>query len=501
MSSVFEARAAEPPPPASYWLTRFLFLRLLGLAYAVAFLILLQQGRPLIGEDGLMPAQEFLGRVLAARGSRAAAVLDVPSLFWLSASDGALTWCARTGLALSLLLLLGLANVPLLLLLWALYLSVVNVGQLFWGYGWEILLLETGILAVFCVPLLRAGPFPERTPMPAAVVWLLRWLLFRLMLGAGLIKLRGDPCWLDLSCLVYHYETQPLPNPLSWSLHQLPAGFHSLEVLFNHLVELVAPWALFATRRLRHFAGALLVLFQLLLILSGNLAFLNWLTLAVCAACFDDSLLARLAPAPLRRRVAALREREPEKGHALAASALVVVVALLSLNPVVNMLSPRQLMNTSFEPLHLVNTYGAFGSILRERYEIVLQGTLDPEPGAARWLDYEFPCKPGDVTRRPCVTSPYHYRLDWQMWFAAMSDPLDEPWLGAFAGKLLQADPGALGLLARDPFGGRPPRFVRAELYRYEFTRLGDPRGAWWKRTWAGEFLAPRPSVARLRAP
>jgi hypothetical protein len=476
----------------SSWLTRFFFLRLLGLVYAFGFLCIVYQARPLIGQNGLEPAKQYLDAVAASHASRAGAFLELPTLFWLDASDDALAGAGWIGLVLSLVLLAGFANSLLLFLLWALYLSFVNIGQLFWGYGWETLLLETGFLACFAVPLLRGGPFPAATPMPASVVWLLRWLLFRMMFGAGLIKLRSDPCWRDLTCMLQHYETQPLPGPLSYYFHHLPAWFHQLETLFNHFVEIVVPWAIFAPRRVRAIGGVLLVVFQVLLILSGNLAFLNWLTIALCVSCFDDRWLGRLAPQYLRSRVGALGTPELRKPHALAVGALVVVVALLSLNPVGNMLSPRQVMNMSYDPLHLVNSYGMFGSMVRERHEIVLEGTLDADPGeTARWVPYEFKCKPGDVFRRPCQAAPYQYKIDWQMWFAAMSDPRSEPWLITVVLKLLEGDRDALGLLAADPFAGQRPRFVRARFYLYQFVPKNMQTRAWWRRTELGEYLPP----------
>ena len=476
----------------TYWLTRFVFLRMLGLLYCIAFLIVVRQFIPLAGENGLLPAHRFLAEVSSSSGPGWASYLSLPTLFWIDVSDATLRAGAWLGLALALFVALGGANVPVLAALWLLYMSYVHIGQLFYGYGWELLLLETGFLAVFLCPLVRTGPFPSSTPTPRPVIWLLRWLLFRLMLGAGLIKLRGDSCWRDLTCLIYHYETQPLPNPLSWYLHQLPVWFHRSEVISNHLVELVVPWTLAAPRRLRHAGGILLVLFQVLLILSGNLSFLNWLTIAICIASFDDRVLARLLPASVAARVTADPDTSMTKARALTVYALVVLVALLSINPVANMISPGQAMNASFEPFELVNTYGAFGSVSRERYEIVLQGTDDQTPGPdARWLDYEFNCKPGDVRRRPCVVSPYHYRIDWQMWFAAMSDYTREPWLVHLVYKLLRDDPGARGLLAEAPFRDHPPRYIRAVLYHYEFTRLGEKTEAWWRRTRVAEYLPP----------
>jgi hypothetical protein len=487
--------------PPSYWLTRFLFLRLLGLVYTVAFLVILDQWPPLLGSRGLLPAHDFLDAVGAQHGRSLSTVLSAPTLFWIDASDGAFRAAGLFGLALSLLVLLGIANAPMLLALWALYLSFVNAGQIFYGYGWEMLLLETGFLAVFLAPLGRPWPFPPRAPASPVVIGLLRWLTFRLMFGAGLIKLRGDPCWRDLTCLAFHYETQPNPNPLSWYLHQLPPWFHRLEVLFNHAVELIAPLFVFGPRRARHVAGGLVVLFQALLILSGNLSFLNWLTIAVALACFDDGLLERFLPTGLRTR---LEERvaggEESKARGIAGYALAVVVGLLSVNPVLNLLSPGQVMNTSFDPFGLVNTYGAFGSVGRERYEIVLEGTDSAAPASdADWRAYEFPCKPGDPERRPCWISPYHYRLDWQMWFAAMPGAGTERWLVRLVAKLLDGDPAVRALLAPGAFEDHPPRLIRARYYRYAFTRRGEGT-AWWRRTLVGEYLPPlsREDLARL---
>jgi lipase maturation factor len=491
MSLPFESAQHTAAPEPSYWLTRFLFLRLLGLVYVVAFLIVLFQWEPLLGSQGLLPAHELLDAVASSHGRGPGTFLRLPTLFLFDASDEAFRAGGWIGLGLSLVVLGGFANAPILFLLWILYMSYVHAGRTFYGYGWEILLLETGFLAIFLAPLWRLSPFERRSPPTPVVIVLLRWLLFRLMLGAGLIKLRGDPCWRDLTCMVYHYETQPNPNPLSWYFHHLPVWFHRLEVLFNHVVELGAPFFVFGPRRARHVAGALIVLFQALLILSGNLSFLNWLTLTIAVACFDDRLLAHLVPVrwrePLARRTA---DAEPTKARTVVSYALAVVIGLLSVNPVLNMLSPGQVMNTSFDPFELVNTYGAFGSIGRQRFEIVLEGTSDPEPTeASRWTEYDFKCKPSDPFHHPCWISPYHYRLDWQMWFAAMPGAGTPSWLVRLVARLLAGDAKVRGLLAPGPFEDQPPKWIRARYYRYEFTAPGEP--GWWRRTLVGESLPP----------
>jgi len=492
-------------PPARYWLTRFLILRLLGLVYFVAFLSLAQQVLPLIGAHGLLPAATFLDRVRAHVVSPLDGFLRVPSLFWLDVSDRALILGAYAGTALSLLVLAGFANAILMAVLWALYMSFVHIGQDWYGYGWEIQLLETGFLAIFLCPLVDARPFPRRPP-PVAVIWLFRWLIFRIMLGAGLIKLRGDPCWRDLTCLYYHYETQPIPNPLSRTLHFMPHWFQKAGVLFNDLAELVSPWFVFGPRAARHTAGAILVCFQIFLILSGNLSFLNYLTIVPALACFDDSWLSRVLPRAFAMRAErAEREAVASGAQRIVAGALVVLVAYLSIGPVENLLSAEQAMNTSFDRFDLVNTYGAFGSVGRVRPEIVFEGTSDAMITAStEWRAYEFRCKPGDPMRRPCVVAPYQERLDWQIWFAAMSVPEEYPWTLHLVWKLLHNDPGALSLLANDPFPGSPPRFIRARLFRYRFAPPGDPSGAWWTRTeirtWLPPLSADDPRLERFLA-
>jgi hypothetical protein len=476
---------------SSYWLARFVILRWLGFVYLVAFVSLANQLLPLLGSQGLLPVGLYLDRITPG-GGRLAGFLQAPSLFWLDASDGFLLGACWLGVALSGVVLLGYANAVILTALWFLYMSFVHVGQTWFSFGWEIQLLETGVLGIFLCPLIDGRPFP-RTPPPRAVFWLLRWLAFRIMLGAGLIKLRGDPCWQEFTCLLSYYETQPVPHPLSWYFHALPPWILKLGVAFNHFVELVVPWFAFGPRRARHAAGALLVAFQLALIAGGNLSFLNWLTILPALACFDDSLWRRVLPG---RWVAASQRaaatHRPSRWHSGAATALVAVVAVLSIGPVANLLSSRQVMNSSFDRLHLVNTYGAFGSIGRHRDEVVLQGTSDAViTEASIWKEYEWKCKPGDPMRRPCLITPYHYRLDWLIWFAAMTSYANHPWVVHLGWKLLHNDPGALSLLETNPFPDEPPRYVRAELYRYEFTSPNDDSGAWWKRRRLRGYLPP----------
>jgi hypothetical protein len=491
--------------PSTYELTRLAILRLLAFVYLIAFLSLALQLAPLLGSHGLLPAARYLARLRSQLGAEA--YWRVPTLFWFGASDGAMQAACWAGVALSVVALLGVTNALLQLALWVLYLSFVHVGQIFYGYGWELQLLETGLLAAFLCPLRSVHPLPL-SPAPKVVVWLLRWLVLRVMLGSALIKLRGDPCWRDLTCLDYHFETQPNPNPAAWWLHRAPHAVHALGVLFTHFVELVVPWFAFGLRRWRHAAGALLVALQVTLIASGNLSFLNWLTIVPALACFDDTAWARLLPRRWRGGALAwFAALAPSRGQRRGAIALGVVVAVLSVPVVVNLASTPQVMNGSYNPLDFVNTYGAFGAVDRQRFEVVLEGTRDlvPRPSDdGAWKEYELPCMPGDLRRRPCLVSPYHYRLDWQMWFAGNGaargeTPGREPWLVHLVWELLQGDPTPKTLLSHDPFPGDPPRWIRADIWRYEFSD-GDARERdvggpgshlWWRRARVGTFLAP----------
>jgi len=476
---------------ASFVLTRTFLLRLLGLVYFVVFVSTLLQGPALIGDHGLLPMRGYLHFVARASGGTLSAFANAPTLFWISPSDVSLIALSILGAMLSLAVMLGVTNAGVMIALWILQTSIHSVGQTFWGFGWEIQLLETGMIAAFMCPMtIRGGKWrPFATAPPLATIWLMRWLVIRIMLGAGLIKLRGDPCWRELTCLVTHYETQPNPSPLSWVFHQMPPWAHTIGVLFNHFVEIVCPAFVLGPRWMRRAAGGFFVAFQAILIASGNLSFLNWLTIVPALACFDDALLLRVLPSRFRQRLGPSTEKATTSAwHRRLALGYAAVVGVLSVGPVLNLVSSRQAMNASFDPLHLVNTYGAFGTVSRVRDEIVIEGTDADfsEAPDSEWKAYELPCKPGDPMRRPCLISPYHERLDWQMWFAAMSTVEEEPWMATLVSKLLEGDAAIFPLLATNPFPDprHPPRFVRARLYRYEFTRPGEP--GWWRRRLLG---------------
>ncbi|MEV7023148.1 lipase maturation factor family protein [Kitasatospora sp. NPDC093558] len=468
-----------------YWLSRLLVQRMLAGLYLIGFLNAAAQFRALIGSDGMLPVPRFTARVPFRRS---------PSLFHLHYSDRYFAAVAWTGAAVAAALAAGLADaVPLWasplpwVALWVLYLSIVNVGQTWYSFGWESLLLEAGFLAAF---LGNADAAP-----PAPVLWLMRWLVFRVEFGAGLIKIRGDSCWRDLTCLRYHHETQPMPGPLSWFFHHLPDPLHRVEAAANHAVQLVVPLCLFLPQPVATYAACLITATQLWLVASGNFAWLNWLTIALALAAVD--------PARIGLPVHARTYPDTPAWYEALVLALTAAVAVLSYWPVRNLLSRRQVMNRSFNRLHLVNTYGAFGSINRLRQEVVLEGTAEPvlTPHTV-WHEYGFKGKPGDVRRLPRQYAPYHLRLDWLMWFAGISPGYARPWFLPFAARLLTGDPATLRLLRHNPFPDTPPTHVRATLHLYRFTDWRELRrtGAWWHRTPLSEYLAPVDLAALARA-
>ncbi|WP_340104754.1 lipase maturation factor family protein [Rhodohalobacter sp. 8-1] len=464
---------------ADYWISRYIIQRGMGLIYLIAFITAFNQFRPLLGENGLMPVPEFLKNTTFKQ---------FPGIFQWHYSDRLFGWVSGSGIFLSLLALFGFSDAGpiwlsmlIWLLLWALYLSIVNAGQIFYGFGWESLLLEAGFYVIFLGPLHYYAPL--------IMIFILRWLVFRVEFGAGLIKMRGDKCWRNLTCLNYHHETQPLPNPFSRFFHNLPESIHKFETLSNHAVQLGVVWLLFAPQPIASYAAVLIVLSQGYLIISGNYAWLNLLTLLLAFSGFSDSFLQQILTISPPAELAS-----PVWFMGLSA-ALAAVVIYLSIDPVKNMISPAQRMNASFNNLHLVNTYGAFGSVTKERREIVVEGTTDEQiDEKTEWKPYEFKGKPTDPGRQPPQVAPYHLRLDWQMWFAAMRDVRMCPWFIKFVKKLLQNQKSIAKLLKTNPFEMQKPTYIRARLYIYRFTTPEEKRetGQWWHREYQHDYLPPK---------
>ncbi|MEZ0364518.1 lipase maturation factor family protein [Mycobacterium sp. pUA109] len=462
-----------------YWLARLLVERGIAAIYLLAFVAAARQFRALIGEHGMLPVPQFLDRQSFRRA---------PSIFHLHYSDRFFAAVAWFGATLSAAIVAGAANlVPLWaamlawLLIWVLYLSIVSVGQTWYSFGWESILLESGFLAIFLGN--------DRVAPPVLTIWLARWLVFRIEFGAGLIKLRGDSCWRNLTCLYYHHETQPMPGPLSWFFHHLPKPLHRVEVAGNHFAQLVVPFGLFAPQPVASVAAAIIIVTQLWLVASGNFAWLNWVTIILACSAIDASSAAAVLPLPASP---ALPAAPP--WFAVLVIAFTAAVLVLSYWPVRNMASHHQRMNLSFNPYHLVNTYGAFGTVGRIRREVILEGTDESEiTDQTVWREYEFKGKPGSVHRLPRQWAPYHLRLDWLMWFAAISPLYAQGWRAALLARLLKNDRATLRLLRHNPFPNAPPRYVRALLYTYRFTTWQELRRdrAWWHRTLIGEYLPP----------
>ncbi|MEO6795294.1 MAG: lipase maturation factor family protein [Mycobacterium sp.] len=464
---------------SGYWLGRLVLERGIAAVYVIGFIAAARQFRALIGEHGMLPVPRYLRR----RSFRL-----TPSIFHLHYSDRFFAGICWLGATLAAALAAGGGDlVPLWavmliwLLLWVLYLSIVNVGQTWYAFGWESILLESGFLAIF-LGNDRIGP-------PVLVMWLARWLLFRIEFGAGLIKLRGDSCWRDLTCLYYHHETQPMPGPLSWYFHHLPKPLHRIEAAGNHVAQLVVPFGLFAPQPIAGVAAGIIIVTQLWLVASGNFAWLNWLTIILAASVIDESLLTGWLAAPHHSVM-------PESPAWFIALVFVLgaMALVLSYWPVRNLVSRRQRMNISFNPFHLVNSYGAFGTVGRARREVIIEGTVEVDlTEQTVWREYEFKGKPGAVDRRPGQWAPYHLRLDWLMWFAALSPRYAQPWREALLERLLRNDRDTLRLLRRNPFPDGPPHFVRALLYEYRFTSPAERRRsrAWWHRTLVGVYLPP----------
>ncbi|WP_354215315.1 lipase maturation factor family protein [Arthrobacter sp. UYCo732] len=466
-----------------YEFARQVLQRGVATLYFVAFLSSLNQFPALLGERGLLPAPRYLESYSSRRR---------PTLFRWRYSDKLLRWVCAAGLAISALLVAGLPQlgppwVPLIafLALWLLYMSIVNVGQTFYGFGWEMLILEAGFTVAFLGS--------EQTEPPRTILLLAAWLVFRLEFGAGMIKIRGGPEWRDLTALYYHHETQPMPGPLSRQAHLLPNPFHRLEVLGNHFAQLIVPFFLFFPQPLASMAAGMVIFTQLWLVASGNFAWLNWIAIVLAFAAVSDPVVLAVFPVlpPDWDSGAGTRGNPPYWLAIILAASLLLVV--LSYWPLRNLISKGQLMNASFNRWQLVNTYGAFGTVTTQRVEIVVEGTLDAEPDAAAdWREYGFKGKPGDLRRLPRQWAPYHLRLDWLMWFLPLRT-VHVQWFYAFLGKLLEADRQTLRLLRHDPFDGEPPRWVRVNSYLYRFATRSEFRetGARWVRTPLYEAIPP----------
>jgi hypothetical protein len=454
----------KPTHAFSAWL----FLRLLGAVYCCAFGSLAVQIAGLAGPSGILPS---------------------------GLSDAALRAICVSGVVLALALVAGILPLVSCGLLWIGHLWLSNLcGEFLW-YQWDALLLEAGLLALLIAPITIRDRPSSPAPPPRVALWLFWWLLFRLMLGSGAVKLAsGDPTWRDLTALSFHYETQPIPNPVAYYAHHLPAAVNEASTAITLAIELIAPLIMLGPRQCKCVAAILFVMLQLVIEFTGNFAFFNLLSIALCVLLIDDPAWSSVAQRFRReiphRSPRAEADRGIRQAAAVAAAVVIVPVSLFAFTSSLGILMPgwqiAAPMAEIVAPLRSVNSYGLFAVMTTTRPEIILEGSND----GVTWTAYEFKYKPGDVTRRPPWVAPHQPRLDWQMWFAALGRYPDNPWFGAFCRRLLEGSPSVLRLLARDPFAGRPPRYIRGVLYQYHFASIEAHRrdGLWWTRERLGDY-------------
>jgi lipase maturation factor 1 len=498
----------EHVEPPQHVLVRWLFLRSIAIIYLIAFISLWSQIIGLVGHNGILPAKstiENLQRQVTAANFGVERYHLFPTLCWFSASDRSLQWQCALGVTFSLLLFLGFAPAPCLFLLWLIYLSLSTICREFLGFQWDILLLETGFLALFFAPFSllpgRVRHCPVRVP-PRTVLWLLRWLLFCLMFQSGCVKLlSGDPTWHNLTALTFHYETQPLPTWIGWYAHQLPVWFQKASTALMFGIELVVPFLIFAPRRPRFLGCAVLIALQIFILLTGNYCFFNLLTIVLCFTLLDDVALIRFVPKKLKHWFSSPRPFAPGTRLAwlrriinISIACVFLGTSLLQFSSMFHLRLPWPApIIAAYEwlsPFRTFSSYGLFAVMTTSRPEIIVEGSND----GVTWLEYEFKYKPGDVKRPPKFVAPHQPRLDWQMWFAALDfyeRQQRSPWVINFCIRLLQGSPEVLALLERNPFPNAPPRYIRAVVYDYHFTDFATRRktGAWWRREREGDYL------------
>ncbi len=490
--------------PPTYFIARRWFLRALGLVYLIAFVSLWMQVDGLIGSNGITPVSVFLPAAREQLGPRALSIL--PTLCWLNSNDVFLHFLCGGGVVLSLLLICGIAPVLSLIALFVSYLSLAIAGQTFLSFQWDILLLETGFLSIFLAPWQLWPKRGREPPVSRAAFFLPKFLLFKLMVMSGVVKLTsGDDCWWNLTALDYHYWSQPLPTIFAWWADQHPEWFKHFSVAFCLIVEIIVPIFFWTPRRLRLIACGLVIFLQIAIAVTGNYCFFNLLTNALCLLLIDDAVWRRQRGALQTDggTRAVVSESIGSRFSILAAA--IVIIVILPINAWLIFTAfkpgakwPRSLVffYERIEPFRIANSYGLFRVMTKDRREIVIEGSVD----GVDWSAYEFKWKPGDVMRAPGWCAPHQPRLDWQMWFAALGSYEQNPWLVRMAFCLLEGKSNVAQLFGRNPFPERPPRYIRAMVYRYRFTTATEHRqsGAWWKRQELGEYL-PTVSLEQFR--
>ena len=483
----------------TYFHARRWFLRSLGVIYLIAFLSFWVQADGLIGARGILPLAPYLEAARAQLGPDAWRVL--PTLCWFNSSNFFLHFLCGGGAVLSLLLIFECAPVLCLILLFASYLSLTIAGQTFFSFQWDILLLETGFLGIFFAPwqwFARRGPPPR---VPRLALFLLQFLLFKLMFMSGVVKLTsGDASWWNLTALDYHFWTQPLPTWFGWWADKGPERMKQVGTAATLGIEIVVPFFIWTPRRLRLLCCGLFVVLQIVIGLTGNYAFFNLLTIALSLLLVDDVVwpgsgrgqllkLERIAETTIRNRTAGGRSW-PMWLPAMVLFATMPLNGFLiysAFKPAARWPGPIAAYYSYIESFRIVNGYGLFRVMTKDRPEIIIEGSED----GIDWKPYIFKWKPGPLDRAPGWVQPHQPRLDWQMWFAALSDVRQNPWFFGLAQRLLENSPDVTALLRKNPFPEKPPCYLRAELYRYRFATSSEHRtsGVWWQRQDLREYL------------
>jgi predicted DCC family thiol-disulfide oxidoreductase YuxK len=475
ISHVLWGRKLEAP---KYELTSWLFLRLLGFIYLSAFASLAVQIKGLVGEDGILPLGLYLGRAQEHFGD--AAFYHLPNLFWISHADLFLVGSCIAGTVFSLFLIFNVFARSSLVILFVLWLSLFHAGQTFMQFQWDLLLIECGFLALFL------------STRSTLIVWLYRWLAFRFMFLGGVVKIASaDPTWDNLTALTYHFETQPLPTALAWYAHNMPETVLMFMTAATLFIELLLPFFIFLTRNFRLLAAFGFIALQTAIILTGNYNYFNLLTLTFCLFLLDDTALRRLFPERLKVPVAVRKTLPADRigfSIALLLSGIVISASSSQLWRIFTRSELPVLISVEkmISPLNIVNSYGPFAVMTTKRHEIIIEGSEDGE----NWRQYVFKYNPGDLHKRPQWIIPHQPRLDWQMWFAALSTPERQPWFRNLLIRLLQGSPPVLALFEHNPFPDQPPGYIRALLYEYRFSSPNQRKqtGQWWERKFAGIY-------------
>ena len=479
LERLFAARAR-----VALW-PRWIFLRALGLIFLSAFYSLAYQIHGLIGARGILPAGDYLARVVAVvPGIKR--LWYVPTLFWFGASDRALTLAVVLGIIGSLLVVANVWPRVSIAACTLLFLSCVSALQDFSSYQSDGMLLEAGLISIVFAP---RGIWPGlggADPPSSISLFMLRWEWFRIYFESGIVKLAsGDVHWRNLTAMDEYYQNGPLPAWPGWYVQHFPHWYHAGTVVLTLFIELLVVWAVFLPRRFRIACFFGVTALQIGIIATANYAFLNYLVLVLGVLLLDDEFLERLR---LRRPITpalpqATRVRDWASGTALAWVFYATLWAFLAPGSENLLAKPERVL----EPFRVANAYGLFAVMTEARYEVEFQGSSD---SGKTWIAYPFRYKPQDIYERPGIYAPYQPRFEWNLWFASLGPWQQSPWVVAAQQRLIEGSPSVLALFRRDPFNGHPPPQVRTVLWQYWFTDWQTKRntGAWWRRTMLGLF-------------